>query len=161
MFQKRIIRYYLPFLLILLLTGTTLAGSKFVNAEKGGTVSIAKGAKLTIPAEALSTDAWIDADYIEGVDTLVFEFSASVGDDDKDKNKGKEDDDAEEEEEEDGDVNFNAPVILKVPYSIYKDAASLELYGDDGSILTPQISGEDGPIYYELPHFSSYYFDRR
>ena len=98
-----------------------------------GTVPVGKGVILRIPAGALSADAWIEAEYEEDEETLLFEFTI---------------DGASE--------IFNTPVSLKIPASIANRVDSDVLYSDMGEVITPSSSNT-----YELPHFSRYYFERR
>lgn len=131
--RKRLLLSLVPLFLFTLLVGSTLAGSKFIRADKGGVIAIEKGTKLVIPPDSLESDAWVEAEYEEEADALIFEFETSTG-----------------------QTEFDPPVLLRVSKPILKKASSDVLIGENGEVISP-IRGS----IYVLRHFSKYYFERR
>ncbi len=124
------------FLVMLLSATTALAATKFIEADEGGAIRIARGAWLLIPPGSLEEDTLVSANRRQTKNRIYFDF-------------------------EPGGTPFaqDKPAQLWISWRYIRKLDDLILYEEDGSEIMPHFSG--GWMKYELNHFSLYYFRRR
>ncbi len=114
------------------------AVSKFIEADVGGTMSLAKGVTFVIPPGALDEDTMIQAHVVMNKNRISYTFGP------------------------DGTV-FNKPALLVVSWEVLEDAGveDVNLYGEDGKRIKPKALKKEESFAYRIEHFSLYYHRRR
>jgi hypothetical protein len=122
---------------VLQTAATALAATKYIEAGEGGTIDIAEGVELVIPAGALGEDTVISADMEWADDHIYFHFGP-------------------------GGTEFGKPAELRITWQAIDDMglADLHLYSEDGEEIEYEIK-KWGVVSYYIEHFSLYYYRRR
>lgn len=129
---------FVSVLLIVLIATTALAATRLIKAEKGGVISMGKGAKLVIAPEALEEDTVISAEMEKTEKALEFYFGPRGTD-------------------------FDPPAELRITWQALggRDVEDITLYDEDGGEIDEDPEIRNWGVVFHIDHFSIYYYRRR